>query len=132
MLGESHQHSVQFYEDDRRLCERIARHLAAGMAEDQPVLVVATPSHRDLIARNLAALKIDVAKAEQANLIGWVDAVDLLRSFMVRSSPDRELFNQHVGAIVDRLSTRRPALPVLAYGEMVDVLCREGNADAAI
>src|SRR5436190_7046714 len=132
MVGASHQHSVQFYEDDRFLCEGIARYLAAAIAEDHPIVVIATLSHRELIARNLADSNFDIAKAQQSGRAAWLDAGDLLRSFMVGSVPDPELFHKHVGAIVDRVTNHRPALPVHAYGEMVDVLCKEGNAEAAV
>ena len=46
-------HAVQFYSDSARLCASVADFLGDGLAGGQPVIVIATPGHRELILREL-------------------------------------------------------------------------------
>jgi hypothetical protein len=46
--------------------------------------------------------------------------------------PSAELFNATVGRVFEQLMTKRPYIIVRAYGEMVDLLWKDGKAEAAI
>jgi signal transduction histidine kinase len=50
---------------------------------------------------------------------------------MVGSEPDPELFRTVIGGAIEKSQRMSGGSPVRAYGEMVDVLCREGNFVAA-
>jgi PAS domain S-box-containing protein len=63
-----------------------------------------------------------------------LDAAQTLSTFMIDGSPDAALFSTFMGSI---LSTARAAADgafprIFAYGEMVALLCAEGNVDAAL
>jgi signal transduction histidine kinase len=58
------------------------------------------------------------------------DARKTLETFMRGSMPDPELFNAAMAATVGAANTTTSA--IRAYGEMVDILWREGNTAAAI
>ena len=67
-----------------------------------------------------------------------LDTDEILSKFMGGSTPDWQLFRLHVGGLIARAGAGRarskgaPRRRVRAYGEMVDVLWRDGNADAAV
>jgi hypothetical protein len=51
---------------------------------------------------------------------------------MVDHAPVGSLFRRSVGDIIDQTRRGRERTPVRAYGEMVDVLWKQGRAEAAI
>ena len=66
-----------------------------------------------------------------------IDAV--LRKLSARRSnsanaalPDPEAFNKNVGDVSEQTLGGRAGMPVRVYGEMVDVLWRQGKTEAAI
>ena len=61
-----------------------------------------------------------------------LDAEETLGTFMHNGMPDQILFQRHVGALMEQTVRGRGRTPLRAYGEMVDVLWRRGQADAAI
>jgi PAS domain S-box-containing protein len=60
------------------------------------------------------------------------DARETLDKFMRAGRPDANLFATHVGGIIDGRIHARPESRIRAYGEMVDLLWRDGNKDGAI
>jgi PAS domain S-box-containing protein len=127
-------HIVQFYESEEFLCDLVGDYLAAGMMGGDRAIVFATEAHRQTFRGFLAARGIDVDRAFATGQLQLFDARETLARFMVDGMPDWERFQAVIGAAIDRSksrSDRRPAR-VRAYGEMVDLLWREGNARAAI
>jgi signal transduction histidine kinase len=51
---------------------------------------------------------------------------------MVDGEPDGDQFRNSVGRVVEEIAGRCPGKPIRAYGEMVDLLWRAGNQQAAI
>jgi hypothetical protein len=51
---------------------------------------------------------------------------------MVNDRPDVDLFHENVGRIVQQVLNGRSRTVLRAYGEMVDLLWRQGKAEAAI
>ncbi len=124
-------HDVQFYDDDAYLAVSVARFLAAGIKSAQPAVVIATPAHTKAIQAELRAMGIDV-DAFRPNDMVWLDAHDTLSSFMEGGRPNRELFEATVGNVFEKVTSTRRYVTVRAYGEMVNVLWREGKAQQAI
>ncbi len=126
-----HHHAVKFYGTDDSLFTTVAGFLAEGLIERQPAIVIATPSHRAAIVEHLCGLLIDCESAIRRGDLLLLDAEDTLGLFMVNEQPDKDLFEQSVGKIVQQTLTGRPGV-MRAYGEMVDVLWKQGGAEAAI
>jgi signal transduction histidine kinase len=129
--GTGHLHAVQFYEQDTYLHDAVASFLRPGLDRGDGVVVIATPEHREGIVRGIgeAAAKT----AESAGRLLLLDASESLSRFMLADMPDPDLFRSFVSDIVAALrDPARPEAGVRAYGEMVDVLWRQGNANAAI
>ena len=129
--GLPHHHAVKFYGTDDSLFTTVAGFLAEGLIARQPAIIIATTSRREAIVEHLCGRLIDCAAAIRRGDLLMLDAEDTLGLFMVDGMPDRELFEQSVGKIVQQTLTGRPGV-MRAYGEMVDVLWKQGQTDAAI
>src|SRR5438128_2163667 len=94
-----------------------------------PAIVIATEKHRVAFVERLAASGADVDSAIAAGQLQLYDARETLAKFMVDGRPDPDRFETVVGSVV-RTATLRAR--VSAYGEMVDVLWRDGQTSAAL
>jgi signal transduction histidine kinase len=125
-------HTVQFYETEEFLYRAVAPFLEDGIRAHEPVLVIATDEHRAGFVRQLEAHGVDVEHARLKGLLNFVNANELLPSFMEGSKPDARRFHTEVTQILERLRGRKRNAPLRAYGEMVDLLAQAGNYRAAI
>jgi hypothetical protein len=128
-----HHHAVQFYGDDESLFTTVAGFLSQGFVDGHPAIVIATEDHRVAILDHLRGRLIDVDKAQQMGVLIVLDAQQTLDLFMVHGSPDQERFEASVGKLIaEVLDGREDRILIRAYGEMVDVLWKEGKPEAAI
>ena len=127
-----HGHAVQFYGTDESLFTTVASFLAAGLVSGQPAVVIATFSHRIPIINHLRERLIDCDRALRNGDLILLDAEATLDLFMVNDEPDQELFESNVGRLLDQAINGRPRIVLRAYGEMVDVLWKQGRSEAAI
>jgi MEDS: MEthanogen/methylotroph, DcmR Sensory domain len=117
------EHGVHVYEDAAELVESVRGYLEAGFAAGQPGLVIATAANRAAIEAELDA---------PAGLLSSLDAEEMLAALMVDGMPSAERFEAALGGLVDELALRFPGATVRAFGEMVDILWRRGERDAAL
>ncbi|HEU4993264.1 MAG TPA: MEDS domain-containing protein, partial [Gemmatimonadaceae bacterium] len=125
-------HAVQFYENDHFLAAAIADYLAAGLNAGDVVIVIATPMHRVEFQRRLKVKGVDTESANVRGRLVWMDAQETLGTFMSGTTPDADRFRTSVGAVIDSCVQKAHPRKVRAYGEMVDVLWKDGNVDAAL
>jgi signal transduction histidine kinase len=125
-------HIVQFYEDDAFLCDAVAHFIGVGISSGEPVCVVATQAHRDAFAARLARHGLNVDEARARGQLTWLDARETLSKFMVGDMPDWTLFSNVLGGVIEESRRGDPLVCVRAYGEMVDLLWRDGNKQAAL
>ena len=128
----AHQHAVQFYGSDAALFTTVAGFLSEGLVAGQPAVVIATESHTESILEHLAARFIDVDRAKHIGDLIILDADSTLATFMKDDAPDSTCFKRHVGDVIAQALGGRVRTPVRAYGEMVDVLWKQGKPEAAI
>jgi signal transduction histidine kinase len=55
----------------------------------------------------------------------------MLATFMEGGRPEPYRFTETIGGLLDEVRTRRPGMPIRAFGEMVDLLWRDGKPNAA-
>ena len=127
-----HAHLVQFYESDDQLVESLSQYLLAGLAAGEPLVLIATPAHRSAFAAALTAKGFDAETLVASDRLTMLDARETLALFMRDDVPVPELFYNTVGALLRRVRTQHHATTIRAYGEMVDVLWRDGNSSAAL
>lgn len=128
----AHHHAVQFYGDDSELFRTVGTFLTQGLVDGQPALVIATQPHRIAIEKALESHLIDVAAARRLGDLVLLDAEETLATFMVNGMPDGRLFRRAVGDVIEETLRGRKRTPVRAYGEMVDVLWKLGQTEAAV
>lgn len=126
-----HQHAVQFYGTDESLFVTVSSFLAEGLVQGQPAIMIATRAHQAAIEEHLRGRMIDCAVAKTEAQLLILDADETLDLFMVDGEPDPDRFEAHVGAVIGKAVAERQAT-VRAYGEMVDVLWKRGESQAAI
>jgi hypothetical protein len=125
-----HEHAVEFYDDLDELATRVGTYLAAALEAGGVALVVAEESHRNAFAAWLGGAGVDIRSADSEHRLVLRDAAGSLAQFMVDGRPDPDRFDAVIGgAVRAAVATGRP---VSVYGEMVAVLWRDGNVNAAI
>lgn len=123
-------HIVQLYEDDDLLTRRVSHYLREGLERQEAVIAIASQPHRESFTEQLARDEVDVDKVLGERQLILFDADDLLSRFMTDGQPDEAKFQATVGDILEESGGSFRGLRL--YGEMVDVLWREGNVTAAL
>jgi hypothetical protein len=127
----AHAHAVQFYDDDSFLCETVAFFLESGLDAGDAAVVIGTAAHGDGILARLSPSTRQ--RALDSGELVVVDAEALLARFTVGDEPGDALFIEAVERMINDLSaTLRPERRVHLFGEMVDVLWRQGKPATAI
>ena len=120
-------HAVRFYDRDRDLLAALAGFAADGWSAGDVVVLITTGEHRAALRWRLASHGLAIARAE--GRLVELDAAKTLDSFMRDGRPDPALFDAEVGALVRQCAATSG---VRAFGEMVDVLWGQGNAEGAL
>jgi hypothetical protein len=126
----THSHGVQVYEDAGDLADSVAAYLVAGFDRDQPAVLVATPEHLSLLAERLVTRGWELGRAEKAGLLVMGDAEETLARIMGPHGLDRGRFERAVADMFDSIKAG-PGVQTRVSGEMVDLLCRRGDAPIA-
>lgn len=122
-------HTAHFCDTPQSLGAAVSRFIRRGMADGEPVFVVATAPHWALIRRQCREMGINVDSAERAGQLTVRDAETVLSEVMFQDEPDRGRFDRTVGEMVRRLAGAGERIRV--YGEAVDVLVHRNRFDAA-
>src|SRR5687767_3094728 len=125
-------HAVSFYDNEKSLATIVAEFLAEGLTDGTPGIVVATPAQRAAIVRELGARGLDVVSLKQSDDLVLLDASDTLSSFTANGKLDVRVFNDSLCAVIERACRGRTDCTVRIYGQMVDILWKEGKRDLAI
>jgi len=123
-------HAVQFYDEENFLIDTVGSFLSAGLAAGERLVVIATRPHIDAFL-----LKADPHHLERARDEGRLTLLDgrrTLSQLMVGDMPDPQRFRDWLSAIIDSDPPGSSPARVRAYGEMVDLLARDGNVAAAV
>ena len=131
LLTDPH-HAVRFYENDKSLAQIAAQFLSDGLAAGNPAIVVATPVHRAAILRELVAKSLDVVQLQRSHDLVLLDAQETLSIFMTDGKPEAKAFKNSMCEVIRTACRERPGCTVRIYGEMVDILWKNGQQDAAI
>jgi PAS domain S-box-containing protein len=125
-------HFVQFYEDEGILIDSVVQFVGAGLAAGDRILSIATADHQRALCERLRSDVFDVRSAESSGQLVFLDAHETLAQIVVDDVVDPRRFATVVGGAVERIAASPKNARVRAYGEMVDVLCRDGRGEAAL
>ena len=127
-----HFHAVRFYEDAQSLARMVATFVAEGFIEGLPAIMIATPEHRDAIIEKLTSMSFDLDHLKKQDDLIVLDARETLALFMVDGMPNAETFEKAMLPVIDKACRGRQDCVIRAYGEMVDVLWKDGMEAAAV
>ena len=123
-------HGVQFYRDDAQRIRLVTNFLVDGLKVGQPVVAILAPANLRQVARAVLDHGFAPTELEKSGELFLLEARTTLESLMNGRAPDPARFRAGIGAILDRVGGRRRL--VRAYGEMVDLLWKDGNPSAAL
>lgn len=124
-------HAVLFYKDTSYLLEEVSKFIGVALRSGDPAVVIGTQEHRDGLAELLCLQGLDIGAYAQAGTYVEVDAGSAL--LMVDGAADPERFHALVDDLFERAEKKiRRGRPVAVFGEMVALLWRAGNREAAI
>ena len=132
MQKSGHFHAVRFYDTEMSLCRIVAGFLKEGLILGQPAMIIATPEHSPGIIAELRARDVAVKELQNSGHLVVLDAADTMAQFMVDGVPNRDRFLATIRPVLDRLRPPSEDRGVRAYGEMVDLLWKEGRDIAAM
>jgi hypothetical protein len=124
-------HQVHFYDDEAALLPPLVKYIGTALRLGHDAYVICRPSlaqrlsveiHREHVHR--APFGVD------RGALTVLDAQSTLDKFMVDGWPDREAFGRHVGSLFEAAAAQGKT--VVAYGEMVALLCEQGDYAAAL
>jgi len=124
-------HAVRFFDGGDSLTALVARFITSGLVDGDPGIIIATGHHRTGILHAIEA-SVDIKPLLERGELIVLDAEEALGTFMVDGMPDVRLFEQGFLGLIDKASARRRDGLVRVYGEMVDVLWKQGQHDAAL
>lgn len=123
-------HLVHFYDKTDSLVQAFCNYAVPGLNRGEGVIVVATKQHRKYFSEGLQNRSIDVNRVISRGQLVMVDAHDMLTLFMHRNHPDKVKFHSIIGNILEDMKHKYSSIRV--YGEMVNLLCLEGNLEGAM
>lgn len=127
-----HFHGVQFYNSPDTLCRIAGDFLGEGVEQGQLAVVIATADHAARIESCLHRRGNDVAALKRRGRLVVVDARETMELFMRDGMPNPGAFRRTVGEILVKVRGGREHCVIRAYGEMVDLLWKDGHEAAAI
>lgn len=122
-------HFVRFYEDDGPLLAQLTRHIATALHAGHTGIVIARLALRRELTARLEREHTHGLPSRPGTLIA-LDAQETLDKFMVEGWPHEGMFNHVVGKLVERSTSGGKEVAV--YGEMMALLCDQGNFEAAV
>jgi len=131
-MATQHFHAVRFYESERSLAKMVGEFLIEGFANSHPGIVVATTAMRAALVLELAARSVDVVELQRSGQFLLLDAGEQLAHFMADGEPDAARFNTMMCDAIQQVCRGRTPCKVRIFGQMVDVLWRDGHQKAAI
>jgi len=133
-LNVSGRHEVGFYSDDEVLLDDLTLFAGTSLKAGSAAVVIATEEHRNSLLPRLQAYGVDVRAAIEEGRYLPLDAADALSMFMVNGMPDQGRFLEAFGNVLTMVGSagKREHQRIAMFGECVDLLCSQGNAEAAI
>jgi DNA-binding NarL/FixJ family response regulator len=127
-------HEVGFYSDDRRLLDDLTQFVGAALKVGNAAIVLATESHRDSLLPRLQAHGIDIGAAVEEGRYVALDAASALSAFILHGMPDTVRLFELLGDLIATAAeaAKEGQSRVAVFGECVQLLWAQGNAEAAI
>jgi hypothetical protein len=123
---------VQFYNDPDTLCRIVANFVGEGLEQGALAVMIATPDQVGRVESCLRSRGIDVDELKHQGSLATLDARDTLQLVMADGMPDPGAFKRVIGSAFTDVRRERGHCTIRVYGEMVDLLWKDGLEAAAI
>jgi signal transduction histidine kinase len=123
-------HVLQVYEDDEFFARTVADFLGHALASGRPAISISTPAHHVTVVDALEAMDLPASACLASGQLQLLDARDTLDQITEDGMPAERPFARVLGGLIEEMSAQFGG-PVQAHGEMVDLLWRVGERDAA-
>ena len=120
------EHILHIYKDEENFLDMLAGFVGGGINAGDCVMVIATPEHLQKLEKRLRDHVVGVELLRSGELYIPVDAVELVSRIMVNGWPDSKSFLEILSRYVARAN--QLGRKIRAFGEVVALLCAEGNA----
>ena len=127
-----HFHGVQFYNDADTLCRIVGGFIGEGLDQGTLAVIIATPEHAAQIESCLQRQGKDVEALKRLGHLAVFDARETLELFMRDGLPNPGAFRRSIGEVLAAARQGREQRAIRAYGEMVNLLWKDGLEAAAI
>ena len=120
------EHVLQLYQEEHCLLDALAEFAAAGLREDEGILMVGSTPRWELLLERLRKAGVAVASHMTRGQLRLLGAHVVLTTCATRGVADHAKFNEIVGGAVKLARTRFERVRV--FSELTDALWREGDA----
>ncbi len=124
-------HFCQIHDDAGTLTKAVTAYARAGLLAGNAVIVVAEPVRVAVLQGLLRGGGVNFDESVRTGQLTLIDSDALLAKIMVGAMPDPEAFRAVVGGVLTGVAARGYR-HTRVYGEVVNVLWRNGNPIAAI
>jgi PAS domain S-box-containing protein len=124
------EHFVQFYEHDAALLDSVDGYVKEGLAKGAAAIVIATREHLDQLERKWEHAGLNLTAARARGQYFSFEAAETVSKLLLDDWPQSKRFADVIGSVIAEASSRYSR--VVAFGEMVALLWRDGKQSAAI
>lgn len=125
------EHVAFTFREEPALRAVVAAWLAPPLRRGGSVVLACTPAHAAMARDGLQELGIDPDRAEVEGRFVPLDADALMARFMMDGAPDADAFRRTARGLFRDARATANGGPVRAWGEMVDILVKRGDVEAA-
>lgn len=129
--GAGGRHVAQVHNGEDRLAENLHAFAIEALDAGDPLVVLITEAHHRSLADRLACEGHPWRDVVDSGRGAFLDVATVLDHVLVGGRPDRARFRALMEDVLERWSALDPPRPVRIYGELVNVLCRSGQIEAA-
>lgn len=123
-------HYVQLYQETAQLAEAVCHFITDKLTDQEGIIIVATPDHAEIFSTSLTFRGYDPKALISKGQLTFLDAKSLLDTFLVDGVPNAQLFLEALGPVFRKVFSHYSSVRV--YGEMVNILWKNNEKDAAI
>jgi hypothetical protein len=125
-------HSVFFYVNQSEFPDALHQFFAAAVQSGNPMVLIMTPEHRELFNDCVLKKYIDPRTMASVRLLTELDARETLEKFVQHGKVNARRFREVIGGALNAVQEFHTGKLTWAYGEMVDLLAKDGLRDQAI
>jgi hypothetical protein len=126
----SDEHVVQLYDNEETFLDMLAGFAGSGFKAGDSVILIATASHLEGLAKRMKAHGIHVDSLIENNQYIPLEAEHTLSLLLADDYPNEKLFMEVIGQTVKR--ARKNNRKIRAFGEMVAILWKKNQTEATI